>query len=254
MSEEKWPERDELVVATVTKVFPHGAFVKIEEYNMEGMIHISELSPKWIKDVHDIVQEGKRLVAQVLRVDRERGHIDLSIKRLSEGLIRKRMREWKNEQKAQKLIELAGKRLKKEKDVHQVISQIEDEYDLVYDAFESAVVEGKKVFEKAGLDAAWAGELAKVAGENIKKKEISITGFVELRSGKPEGVEDIRKALIEVEKMGGDVQYVGSPTYRIKISAPDYKSAEKKLKEMADKAIGSLEKAGGEGVFHRERE
>lgn len=252
MSDEKWPERDELVVATVTKVFPHGAFVRIDEYGKEGMIHISELSTKWVKDVHDIVQEGKKVVAQVLKVERDRGHIDLSMKRLGDGLVRQKMQEWKNEQRATKLVELGGHRLKKVKDIPEIISKIEEEYGLLFDAFESAVSEGKGIFEKAGLGADWCAELAKIAGENIAKKEVSIMGFVELTSRSPEGVEDIRKALGEIEKMGGEVQYVGSPLYRIRITGSDYKSAEKKLKEMADKAIQALKKAGGEGVFHRE--
>jgi len=249
---EKWPERDELVVATITKIFPHGAFAKIEEYDREGMIHISELSPKWVKDVRDVVQEGKRVVAQVLKIDRDRGHIDLSMKRLSDGLVRQKMREWKNEQRAQKLIDLCAHRLKKVTDAPEVIAKIEEEYGLIFEAFESAATGGKEIFEKAGLSPEWCEELAKIASENIENKEIFIMGFVELKSNKPEGVNDIKKALMEIEKSGGAVQYVGSPIYRIKISGEDYKSAEKKLKEMADKAIQTLKKAGGEGMFHRE--
>jgi len=252
VSDEKWPEKGELVIATITKVFPHGAFAKIEEYGKEGMIHISELSPKWVKDIRNIVQEGKRVVAEVLKIDRDRGHIDLSMKRLSDTLVRQKMREWKNEQRARKLIELGGKRLKREKDVPDVISKIEAEYGLIFESFEQASTGGKAIFEKAGIDSAWAEELAKVAGENIEQKEIGITGFVELKTTKPDGVEVIRKALTDVEKMGGKVQYVGSPIYRIKVVSDNYKSAEKKLKEMADKAIKALEKSGGEGCFHRE--
>jgi len=218
------------------------------------MIHISELSSKWVKDVRDCVKVGERVVAQILRIDTTSGHIDLSIKRLSEELVRQKKREWKNEQKALKLVEFAAKRLKKKDEIPHVISKVEEEYGLVYEALDASVEGGAEIFASAGLDKAWSAELAKVAAENIKKKEISIMGFVELSSAKPEGLEDIKKALQIIEKEGGDVQYVGSPKYRIKVVSKDYKSAEKKLKEMADKAIESVRKAGGQGAFYRERQ
>ena len=49
--EERIPESGEIVVGLVTKVFAHGAFVRLEGYDADVMIHISEISPKWIKNI-----------------------------------------------------------------------------------------------------------------------------------------------------------------------------------------------------------
>ncbi|MDD1675879.1 MAG: translation initiation factor IF-2 subunit alpha, partial [Methanomicrobiales archaeon] len=48
-----------------------------------------------------------------------------------------------------------------------------------------------------------------------------------------------------------DLIYVGAPTYRIKVTAPDYKQAEKAIEKAATAAIRVMEKAGGTGKFSR---
>jgi len=49
------------------------------------------------------------------------------------------------------------------------------------------------------------------------------------------------------------VSYVGSPEYRIKVRAPDYKTAERELEASADRAKSAIEANGGVGEYHRER-
>ncbi|MEK6869062.1 MAG: S1 RNA-binding domain-containing protein, partial [Nanoarchaeota archaeon] len=45
LKKEGFPEEDELVMCTVTKVQFHSVFVTLDEYDKGGMIHISEVSP-----------------------------------------------------------------------------------------------------------------------------------------------------------------------------------------------------------------
>src|SRR5207249_3402763 len=79
-----------------------GAFVTLDEYeNKEGFIHIAEVSSGWIKYIRDYVREGQKVVCKVLKVDTEKGHIDLSLKAVNEHQRREKIQEWKNEQKAE---------------------------------------------------------------------------------------------------------------------------------------------------------
>ena len=79
--EYEWPEEGELVVCTVKNVKNFGAFGDLDEYDgKEGFIHVAEVSSGWIKYIRDYVREGQKLVCKVLRVDKEKGHIDLSLK------------------------------------------------------------------------------------------------------------------------------------------------------------------------------
>ena len=67
-----FPEEDEIVICTVTKIHFHSVFVNLDEYGRSGLIHISEVSPGRIRNLRDFVVEGKKVVCKVLRIDEER--------------------------------------------------------------------------------------------------------------------------------------------------------------------------------------
>jgi translation initiation factor 2 subunit 1 len=50
-----------------------------------------------------------------------------------------------------------------------------------------------------------------------------------------------------------DLLYVGAPIYRIKVTAPDYKQAEKAIEKSAMAAIRVMEKTGDSGEFVRKQ-
>ena len=74
-----------LVQGTITKLTKFGAFASLaglEQYGIEGLVHISELSDRRVADPGEVVQEGQELTLRVLRVDSERRRIGLSLKRV----------------------------------------------------------------------------------------------------------------------------------------------------------------------------
>ena len=80
-----YPPEDSLVLVTVTKVNPNSVFVTLDYYeNRPGLIHISEISPGRIRNIRDFVIEGKKVVCKVLKIDQTKGHIDLSLRRVTE--------------------------------------------------------------------------------------------------------------------------------------------------------------------------
>ncbi|XP_006463205.1 hypothetical protein AGABI2DRAFT_207881 [Agaricus bisporus var. bisporus H97] len=82
--EQKYPEVDELVMVQVRQIAEMGAYVKLLEYdNTEGMILLSELSRRRIRSVQKLIRIGRNEVVVVLRVDKEKGYIDLSKRRVS---------------------------------------------------------------------------------------------------------------------------------------------------------------------------
>jgi translation initiation factor 2 subunit 1 len=102
-----YPEVGELVIATVKTVKPYGAFVTLDEYgNKEGFIHIGEIATGWIKYIRDHVREGQKVVCKVLRVDPERKHIDLSLKRVNEHQRREKIQEWKMRERLRNFLRL----------------------------------------------------------------------------------------------------------------------------------------------------
>src|SRR3989304_247871 len=94
------PEDGELVLCTVEKIYPSSIFVDIDEYKKQGLIHISEIAAGRIRNIRDYAVEGKKIVCKVIRIDKEKGHIDLSLRRVNESQQRNKISSIKQEQRA----------------------------------------------------------------------------------------------------------------------------------------------------------
>ena len=73
----------EIVDCTVEQIQPYGAFVRITKTGRKGMIHISELSYSFVKNITDVLNLQDKIQAKVIRID-ERGRVDLSLKQTQE--------------------------------------------------------------------------------------------------------------------------------------------------------------------------
>ena len=88
--ENKYPEVDDLVMVNVRQIAEMGAYVNLMEYNnIEGMILLSELSRPRIRSIQKLIRVGRNEVVVVMRVDKEKGYIDLSKRRVSPEDIQK---------------------------------------------------------------------------------------------------------------------------------------------------------------------
>lgn len=73
----------QLVNATITKITDFGAFARLDE-EIEGLVHISELSEDRIAHPGDVVQEGQELELRIIRIDAARQRMGLSLRRVNE--------------------------------------------------------------------------------------------------------------------------------------------------------------------------
>ncbi|HPL29159.1 MAG TPA: S1 RNA-binding domain-containing protein, partial [Anaerolineae bacterium] len=86
---EPWSQIDEryeigqLVQGTITKITNFGAFARLDG-DVEGLIHISELSDQRIGHPREVVQEGQTLDLRVIRIDSARKRIGLSLRRVND--------------------------------------------------------------------------------------------------------------------------------------------------------------------------
>jgi small subunit ribosomal protein S1 len=75
----------QLVEGTITKLTKFGAFAALkgtEEYEIEGLIHISELSDDHIEHPREVIQEGQEVAMRLINIDNERRRIGLSLKQV----------------------------------------------------------------------------------------------------------------------------------------------------------------------------
>ena len=74
----------ELVEATVTKLTKYGAFARLnDDFALEGLIHVSELSTEHVDMPQDIVESGQVVTARIIRIDPEKRQLGLSLKQVA---------------------------------------------------------------------------------------------------------------------------------------------------------------------------
>ncbi|MFO7792685.1 MAG: translation initiation factor IF-2 subunit alpha [Candidatus Saliniplasma sp.] len=253
----EWPSDGELVIGHVKTVKDFGAFLELEEYgDKEGFIHISEISSGWVKRIKDYIREGEKRVCKVLNVDRRKGHIDLSLKQVNEHQKREKIQAWKNQKKAEKLLQIVAEGLDWDLDkcYDEFAIELSEEFGSLYQAFEETTIH-PEILEEKGFKGDWVDMFIEVAKDNITPPYINITGYLELTSPNPDGIEDIKYALSvfeDTDETKIDVDYIASPKYRVNIRSDDYKKAEETFKNQAKKSIKRIEEKGGQGKFYRE--
>ena len=241
MAERKpnWPEVGDLVIATIETVTDYGAYARLDEYEKRGLLHVSEISSSWIRNIHDFVRDGQKLVVKVLRVDMGKGHIDLSLRRVTKRERIEKVLSWKKERKADALLRGVAEKLGLSIDeVYQKAGTVvEQKFDL-YEGFEKAALEGPEPLIEIGMP--------------------EIFAKAEMHAVKPNGIKVIKEAFHEAkaEKIKDakiTFYVIAAPKYNIEVQAENYKRAEEVMQKTADTVITNIAKAGGQGSFRREK-
>ena len=72
-------EKGEIVLGCVTGIEKYGVFVNLDEY-YSGLIHISEISSSFVRNIHDYVKIGETIKVKILEEDEQSHQVKLSIK------------------------------------------------------------------------------------------------------------------------------------------------------------------------------
>jgi len=256
-----FPEPGELVVGRVDEIEDFGVFVDLEEYqDKRGLVHVSEVASGWIKNIRDHVNVDQMVVCKVLEVNEGSEQIDLSIKDVNDHQRSDKIQEWKAEGRAEKWMELAFGEDMSDEQYAAVANELLAEFGTLYEGFEQSAIHGPDALADTDLSDEEVEAIVETARENVSVPYVRVTGYVDLRAPGPDGVEDVRAALEAAEGNGEvpdevelDVAYVGAPEYRIRVQAPNYKTAEQELEASADRARASIEATGGTADYHRDR-
>lgn len=252
MRTKDYPNIGDLVVCTIKDVKAFGAFARLDEYNREGFIHIKDVASGWVKYIKTHVREGQKTVCRVLRVDKQREHIDLSLRQVNAHQRRDKINEWKNEQKAEKLFEIVAERYGKDLQTcnREFGYKLVDKYGSLYSAFEEATID-PKALEDTGFKGEWLKHFVDIATENIQAPYVVIDGNVDITCPSADGVVHIREALSAVEDENITAYYVGAPKYRVRVRALDYKTAEDEFKRAGEAIVKHIKEHGGRGKYYR---
>ena len=251
------PEVGEIVIATVTKISDHGAYVTLDEYNsIQGFLHISEIAPGWVRKVSKYVKEEEKKVLLVKNIDADRGEIDLSLKQISKDQRKKKLLDVKRFEKEQGILKnIKDKTNLSSKEVDELEDKLLSKYDSVYDAILEIAVKNVSIIDDLRISDKIKKTIQEISTK-IKLPTVEIRGVLELTSNKSDGIEIIRKTLLDAIKESKNekiqISYIGAPRYRLSVVAQDFKTAEKILKPILEKIETNMLKLNGIFKFSRE--
>lgn len=269
----KFPEVGELVVAQVEAIERMYIYVRLEDFTgtfnadadsatdprARGMVHISELANRWIRNISNFAKVNQRLVLKVLRVDEDKGHIDLSLRRVNKEQKASQMNEWKYEVKAENLLKIFGEKHDMTLDeVYDAIGwDLVDKYGDAHHAFESIKQEGRESLDEFDLEDEHLDDLFEQIDSSVTIHRISIEGEFEMIVYEGQGVEVLKEAIEKAKKIKKEelvdfeFHYIGAPYYKMKITAKDYPTAEKHLAKIKKNLRKVIEKHDGVVNFER---
>lgn len=255
--ENEFPELESLVMVNVRNIADMGAYVSLLEYNnIEGMILLSELSRRRIRSIHKLIRVGRNEVVMVLRVDQEKGYIDLSKRRVSP-----------------EDVAACEDKFKKANAVHGVLRHMADrkglyltelyekigwplyrKYGHAYDAFKLALREGEAgvidPFEELDIPVELKTELKSNIRRRLAPKPIKIRADIEVSCFTYEGIDAIREALFAGIACGGEntaikVKLIAPPIYTISTMSLEKDAGIALLTKAIEKIQESIVPKGG---------
>jgi translation initiation factor 2 subunit 1 len=250
-----YPERDDFVIVKVTQVLDYGVFVELLEYdNRRGFVHISNVSNSWVKNIRNIVKMNQVRAAKVLNVDREKKQIDLSFSGISPQLERKKMNDFKQVNREEKLINILAKQENKKFDEvwEQVAEPLIEEYDSLFKALEKVSL-GEDISKI--VDKKWVAPIKELVEKNIVITKKIVKGIIKARTTKAGGLELLKKVFLEIDKEKDcEIYYSGAGTYFVSCSGQTFKEAENNIVNLVNDAEKQAKKLGVEFSFKLENE
>ena len=190
----------------------------------------------------------------MLRVNPQKGQIDLSLRRVTGREKTDKLLEWKKSRRADSIFSLAGEKIGSDsKKIDEIKDKILTKYPNTFNVLEISVEKGEKIFTDLDIEAEWASTLTEIARQKIKIDTATVKGTIEISSTNPAGIDDVKTALInakKIEESSGtqiNVYSIGAPKYRVEITAKNYSIAEKALEESSEEAIKKIKSLGGTG-------
>ncbi|KAI9208598.1 eukaryotic translation initiation factor 2 alpha subunit-domain-containing protein [Polychytrium aggregatum] len=229
MYENKYPEADDLVMVNVRQIADMGAYVHLLEYNnIEGMILLSELSRRRIRSIQKLIRVGRSEVVVVLRVDKEKGYIDLSKRRVSAEDIQKCEEKFNKSKAVHSIMRHVAEKLNISlEDLYvQIGWPLYRKYGHAYEAFKVAINEPEKIFDEFNLEPEVRRELESNIRRRLTPQPVKIRADIECTCFGYDGIDAIKAALSAGEALSTPdipikIKLVAPPLYVMNTNALD---------------------------------
>ncbi|EHK24894.1 uncharacterized protein TRIVIDRAFT_84788 [Trichoderma virens Gv29-8] len=251
--EEKYPEIDSFVMVNVKQIAEMGAYVKLLEYdNIDGMILLSELSRRRIRSIQKLIRVGRNEVVVVLRVDKEKGYIDLSKRRVSpEDIVKCEERYNKSKMVHSIMRHVAEKTQTPIESLYESIAwPLNRKYGHAIDAFKLSITNPEVWEEIQFPNQVVDDELKLYISKRLTPQPTKVRADVEVTCFGYEGIDAVKSALRtaeakNTESMQVKVRLVSPPLYVLTSTCLDKAQGITRLEEAIVDIRTSIEAAGG---------
>lgn len=230
------PEENEVVICTVKDIKRQSVFVDMDEYkNSQAVISISEVSPGRIRNIRDFVQVDKKVFCKVLRVDKERSQVDLSLRRVNQKDRIDKNTELRKESLAETILKLASVEFKfnLEEFYNKKLEKVMDDYYYLHEFFEDWLL-NEETFDKYNIkvDSNIKEFIFDMITKRFKKPLIEVKYQLKITSENSDGLNLIRNPILKyLEKDSGiEVVYLGGGKYQAKVIGENFKTEESRIK------------------------
>jgi translation initiation factor 2 subunit 1 len=254
--EQKYPEIESVVMVNVRNIADMGAYVSLMEYNnIEGMILLSELSRRRIRSIHKLIRVHRNEVVMVLRVDKEKGYIDLSKRRVSpEDVAACEDRFNKAKAVHGVLRHVAERRKFYLEDLYEKIGwPLYKKYGHAFDAFKLAISDDKNAgdpFEDLEIPDDLKEELRTYILRRLAPQPVKIRSDIEVSCFTYEGIDAIREALsagiaVGTENSSIKIKLIAPPIYVLSTTTLDKEAGIALLNSSIDAIRAIITSKGG---------
>jgi len=242
MYENEFPEIDDVVMVQVRSIAEMGAYVALLEYNnVEGMILLSELTRRRIRSVNKLIRVGKQEVCMVLRVDREKGYIDLSKRRVSAEDVQKCDERFQRSKAVHSIVRHVSEvqHMDMEELYRMTAWRLYEKFGHAYEAFCAAITDADSIFNEElmpGLNSDLRGAMLDNIAKRLTPTAVKIRADIEVTCFGYEGINAIKGALLKGVELGSEelpikIKLVAPPLYVMLCSALDKTKGIALLKE-----------------------
>lgn len=257
---EKYPEVEDVVMVNVRSIAEMGAYVHLLEYNnIEGMILLSELSRRRIRSINKLIRVGKTEPVVVIRVDKEKGYIDLSKRRVSAEDVEKCTERYAKAKAVNSILRHVAELLHYDSDeqleelYQKTAWHFEEKYKKqkasAYDFFKQSVLD-PSILAECGLDE----HTKEVLLNNIKRKltsqAVKIRADVEVACYGYEGIDAVKAALkaglaLSTDELPIKINLIAPPLYVMTTSTPEKQDGLKALNDAIEAIQSKITSLGG---------
>ncbi|GAP83573.1 putative eukaryotic translation initiation factor 2 subunit alpha [Rosellinia necatrix] len=258
--EEPYPEIDSFVMVNVKQIADMGAYVKLLEYdNIDGMILLSELSRRRIRSIQKLIRVGRNEVVVVLRVDKEKGYIDLSKRRVGpEDIVKCEERYNKSKMVHSIMRHVAEKTQTPIQELYESIAwPLQKKYGHSIDAFKFSITNPDVWTEITFPSDAVAEELKSYIGKRLTPQPTKVRADIEVTCFEYEGIDAVKTALRTAEARNTEenqvkVRLVSPPLYVLTSMCLDKTVGIARLEEAIVDIRNSITSAGGQLIVKME--